>query len=72
MHWQNMAEKAISTFKDHFKAILVGVDKTFLMHLCDRLFPQADRTKIHNLNKLLLVPMGCAVLVYNKPEVRKT
>ena len=33
MHQQNAAEKAISTFKDHFKAILSGVDKTFPMLL---------------------------------------
>ena len=27
MHKWNMTEKAISTFKDHFKAVLAGVDK---------------------------------------------
>ena len=42
MHQQNATEKAISTFKDHFKAILAGVDKTFPMHLCDRLLLQAE------------------------------
>ena len=44
MHWQNKAEKAISTFKDHFKAILAGVDKNFPMHLWNRLLPQAEST----------------------------
>ena len=42
MHQQNPAEKAISTFKDQFKAILAGVDKSFPMHLWDRLLPQAE------------------------------
>ena len=47
MHSRNAAEKAISTFKDYFKAILTGVDKTFWMHLWDRLLPQAEST--HNM-----------------------
>ena len=34
----------MGTFKDHFKAILVGVDKTFLLHLWDRLLLQAEAT----------------------------
>ena len=33
MHKKNVTEKAISTFKDHFKAILVGVHKAFTIHL---------------------------------------
>ena len=44
MHQQNAAEKAISTFKDHFTSILVGVDKNFPMHMWDRLLPQAEST----------------------------
>jgi hypothetical protein len=28
-HRQNLAESAIQTFKNHFKAILAGVDDTF-------------------------------------------
>ena len=35
MHCHNTAEKAISTFKHHFKAILAGVDS---------LIPQAEST----------------------------
>ena len=41
---RNVAEKVISTFKDHFQAILVGVDNIFLMHLWDSLLPQAENT----------------------------
>ena len=33
--------RAISTYKDHFKAILTGVDKTFPLHMWARLLPQA-------------------------------
>ncbi len=28
-HIRNLAEQAIQTFKNHFKAILMGVDNTF-------------------------------------------
>ncbi len=43
-HRQNLAERAIQTFKNHFKAILVGIDDTFPMQLWDRLLPQAVLT----------------------------
>ncbi len=39
-HQQNLAERAIQTFKNHFKAILAGVDDSFLMRLWDKLLPQ--------------------------------
>jgi hypothetical protein len=39
-HRRNLAEQAIQTFKNHFKAILAGVDDTFPMRLWDRLLPQ--------------------------------
>ena len=91
-HHQNAAEKAISIFKDHFTAILVGVEKNFPMHLWDRLLAQAESTlnmlritniahKLlvyayiygqHNFNKMPLAPLGCKVLIHNKPATRKT
>ena len=43
-HRRNLAERAIQTFKSHFKAILAGVDDNFPMHLWDRLLPQAILT----------------------------
>ncbi len=45
-HRQNLAERAIQTFKNHnhFKSILAGVDDNFLMHLWDRLLPQTILT----------------------------
>jgi hypothetical protein len=39
-HRRNLEEQAIQTFKNHFKAILAGVDDTFPMRLWDRLLPQ--------------------------------
>jgi hypothetical protein len=39
-HQQNLAERAIPTFKNHFKAILAGVDDSFPMRLWDKLLPQ--------------------------------
>ena len=44
MHWRTAAEKVIGTFKNHFKSILAGMDRTFPMCLCDRLVPQAEST----------------------------
>ena len=39
-HRRNLAERAIQTFKNHFKSILAGVDNSFPMRLWDRLLPQ--------------------------------
>ena len=38
-----MAEKAISTFKDHFVGVLSGCAKTMPMHLWCQLLPQVER-----------------------------
>ncbi len=45
---RNLAERAIQTFKNHFTAILAGVDPSFPMDLWDHLVPQA----VHTLNLL--------------------
>ncbi len=47
-HKKNLAERAIQTFKNHFKAIFAGVDDSFPMRLWDKLLPQ----KILTLNLL--------------------
>ena len=44
MHRRNRAERAICTFKDHFLAILSGVDAAFSPYLWDLLLPQAELT----------------------------
>jgi hypothetical protein len=43
-HRQNIAETAIKVFKAHFISILCGCDKSFPLHLQDRLLPQAKHT----------------------------
>ena len=42
IHRRNVAKKYIRTFKDHFKAIMEGADKTFPMHLYDKLLFQVE------------------------------
>jgi hypothetical protein len=44
MHRSNWAERAICTFKDHFLAILAGVDLAFPPYLWDLLLSQAELT----------------------------
>jgi hypothetical protein len=44
MHRRNRAERAIRTYKDHFLAILAGVDPSFPPYLWDLLLPQAELT----------------------------
>ena len=44
VHRRNAAERAISTFKDHFIAGLCSTDKSFPLHLWDRLLPQCTLT----------------------------
>jgi hypothetical protein len=44
MHHRNQAECAICTYKDHFLAILAGVDSAFPAYFWDLLLPQAKLT----------------------------
>ena len=44
MHRRNAAERAIQTFKDHFKAVLCGCDPRFPMHFWCHLIPQTVLT----------------------------
>jgi hypothetical protein len=55
MHRCNWAERAIRTFKDHFLAILAGVDSSFPLYLWDLLLPQAGLT-LNLLRQLALNP----------------
>jgi hypothetical protein len=56
IHWRDAAERAIRTFKDHFVACLCTTDKTFPMHLWDRLLPQAISTTLNLLRTSRLNP----------------
>jgi hypothetical protein len=44
IHRRNIAERAIQTWKDHFIAIMSGVDQTFPKNMWDLLIPQAELT----------------------------
>ncbi len=60
-HQRNLAERAIQTFKSHFKvAILAGVAENFPMNLWDRLLPQTVLT----LNLLRQSNVALTVLAY--------
>jgi hypothetical protein len=43
-HRRNAAERTIRSFKDHLIAGICSTDKSFQMHLWDRLLPQAVMT----------------------------
>jgi hypothetical protein len=55
MHCQNWAECAIHTFKDHFLAIMAGVDSAFSLYLWDLLLLQAELT-FNLLHQAMLNP----------------
>ena len=59
-HRRNIAEKAIQVFKAHFISILCGADKSFPLHLWDRLLGQAE----HTLNMLRISKMTPTVSAY--------
>jgi hypothetical protein len=59
-HQQNLVEKAIQTFKDHFIAILCRAKKSFTLNLWDRLLPQAE----HTLNMLRPLQMTLTISAY--------
>ena len=44
LHRTNAAERAITTYRDHLIAGISSCDSSFLLHLWDRLIPQATLT----------------------------
>jgi hypothetical protein len=59
-HRRNITETAIKIFKAHFISILCGCDKSFPLHLWERLLPQAK----HTLNMLQPAGMTPSVSAY--------
>jgi len=59
-HRRNIAEKTIQIFKAHFISILCGTDKSFPLHLRDRLLGQVE----HTLNMLRTSKMTPSVSAY--------
>jgi hypothetical protein len=60
MHRQNWAEGAICTFKDHFFAILAGINSAFSPYPWDLLLPQTELT----LNLLCQATLNPRIFVW--------
>jgi hypothetical protein len=78
---RNDVERAISTFKEHFVAVLSSVDPAFPLHLWDRLLPQAEiklnllrilRLGLVDYNKTAFAPPRCKIIAHKKPGKRRT
>ncbi len=65
-HRCNLAERAIQTFKSHFKAIITGVDDLFPMILWDKLLPQVTLT-LNLLRQSNVAPTVSAYTYVNGP-----
>jgi hypothetical protein len=65
-HRQNLSERAIQMFKNHFKAIVAGVDDSFPMRLWDKLLPQRILT-LNLLRQLNVAPTVSAYAYINGP-----
>jgi hypothetical protein len=63
-HRANSAERAIKTFKEHFKSGLATVDPAFPIHLWDRLLSQAEIT-LNLLRSSRLHPQMSAAAHYH-------
>jgi hypothetical protein len=65
-HRRNSAERAIISFKDHLIAGLCSTDKSFPMHLWDRLLPQAVIT-LNMLRTSIINPkLSAATHIYGQ------
>jgi hypothetical protein len=83
-HRRNIAEKAIQVFKAHVISILCGADKSFPLHLWNRLLRQAEHTLNptvsvyaylwgkRNYNANPFAPLGCKVEAHVTPGTRET
>jgi hypothetical protein len=87
-HRRNMAERAIQTFKNHFVAILSGVDDRFPLSLWCYLVRPAELLRQsnvvpkisayahvhgqHDYMKRPFAPLGCSVMAHVKPKNRRT
>jgi hypothetical protein len=65
-HRRNSAERAIRSFKDHLISGLCSTDKSFPMHLWDRLLPQAVITLIMLRTSRINPKLSAATHIYGK------
>ena len=64
MHWRNVAERAVRTFRNHFIAALCTVDPLFPFYLWYRLLPQVTMT----LNMLRVSPLNLGLSAYEQVD----
>jgi hypothetical protein len=76
-HRNNLAKRAIQTFKAHFISVLNGTDESFPPHFWCRLIPQTvltlnmlRRSRINPKLSAPLAPMGTKVIVYERKKQR--
>jgi hypothetical protein len=70
-HRRNSAERAIRSFKDHLIAGLCSTDKSFPMHLWDRLLPQAVIT-LHMLRTSRINPtLSASTHIYGQYDFNR-
>jgi hypothetical protein len=70
-HRRNSAERAIRSFKDHLIAGLCSTDKSFPMHLWDRLLPQAVIT-LNMLRTSIINPkLSAATKIYGQYDFNR-
>jgi len=60
------AERAIQTFKNHFKSVIAGVDESFPMRLWDKILPQVFPT-LNLLQQSNVAPTVSAYAYINGP-----
>ena len=83
-HRRNLAERAIQTFKHHFKSVLAGVDDSFPIN-CGTNLNLLRQSNValtisafayvngpFDYNAMPLAPMGCAAQIYESTNRRKT
>jgi hypothetical protein len=65
-HRRNSAERAIRSFKNHLIAGLCSTDKSFPMHLWDRILPQAVMTLNMLINSRLNPKLSAATHIFGQ------
>jgi hypothetical protein len=70
-HRRNSAERAIRSFKDHLIAGLCSTDKSFPMHLWDRLLPQAVITLNMLRTSIINTKLSAATHIYGQYDFNR-
>jgi hypothetical protein len=71
IHRRNAAERAIRSLKDHLIAGLCSTDKSFPMHLWDRLLPQAVITLNMLITSRINLKLSSAKHIYDQYDFNR-